>query len=337
MSSDRYIRLARLEEIGEENLKKLQKSRIALIGCGTLGGNYALNLVRLGITYLRLIDRDIVEEHNLSTQALFDEEDVKHTHLKVTIAKRKLQKIASTCEIEAHPADLTYRNAERLLANVDIILDATDNFDTRFLINDTSVKLKIPWIYTGIVGYNGTVMAILPGESACLRCLMDSPPEAGTAPTCETNGVWAPVAQATVALGLTELLQIVLGKKPKFGLSQVDFLMGNWTRISVSRKKDCPVCLSHEFEYLQGHKGVSASQLCGREMVHLSSDREETLNLSEIAQRYRSSYQVTASEELLHLIVPEGEIYLFQDGRALVKGISDPARARSLYNRYISA
>lgn len=336
MSTERYARIIRLSDIGESGFKKLSRARVVLVGCGTLGGAYAVNLVRMGIGHLRLIDRDIVEEHNLSTQILFDEEDVRGVLPKAIAAQKRLESLNSDCEIEAHPSELTSDNAEKLLQGIDLILDGTDNFETRFLINDTSVKFNIPWIYTGMVGYTGLTMAVIPGRTACLRCLMESPPEAGKLPTCETVGVWAAAAQAVVAVALTEALKLLTGQKTSYGLSELDFESGTWRKLQVQRRSDCPACGRDDFAFLEGRIGSQATRLCGRDMVHLSPQRELALDLSALAEQLESSFDVAVSSDLLRLRVPEAEIYLFPDGRAFVKGTSDPGRARAIYNRYIS-
>lgn len=337
MMDQRYTRLVRLAGIGEKGLVKLKKAKVVLVGCGTLGGAYALNLARLNLGTLRLIDRDIVEEHNLSTQLLFTEEDLQGLLPKAQVARKRLAAINSKLDIEACSADLTPSTAENLLSSADLIVDATDNFETRFLINDAAIKYDISWIYTGVVGYSGTVMAILPGRSACLRCLMESAPDTSELPTCETVGVWLAAAQAVAAVGLTHALRILTGLKPDLSLSELDFESGRWTRLKVKRKPDCPACGRSDFEYLDGRIKSQATRLCGRDTVYLVPDRTMKLDLSKLANRFQDALDVAASEDLLRLKVPEAEIYLFSDGRAFVKGVSDPARARAIFNRYITS
>lgn len=332
----RYARLIRLAGVGEMGLDRIRKARITLVGCGTLGGAYALNLVRMGVRHLRLIDRDIVEEQNLSTQILFDEDDVRQVLPKVVAAKRHLVVMNGDCDIQVYASDLNAKNAEALLQDADLILDATDNFETRFLINDAALKFNIPWIYTGFVGFTGLFLTVVPGRSACLRCLMEKPPEPGKLPTCETAGVWAPAAQAVVGAALTEALKLLTGGKLESSLTELDFQAGSWRRVMVERRKHCPACVSHDFPYLDGRKASQATRLCGRDMVHLTPERDVTLNLSELARELPSAFDVAVSEHLLRLRVPEAEIYLFPDGRAFVKGVSDPGRAKVIYSRYFS-
>ncbi|TKJ40020.1 hypothetical protein CEE37_09800 [candidate division LCP-89 bacterium B3_LCP] len=336
MKTERYNRLIQLEGISHEGLEKLKQTRIAIVGCGTLGSIYSLSVVRLGVGFVRLIDRDIVEEHNLSTQLLFQEDDLDVISPKAIIAKKRLESINPYCEVEACPSDLTYKNAETLLGNVDLIFDATDNFETRFLINDFSLKYGIPWIYTGVVGYRGVTMLIQPDRSACLRCMMEEPPETGELPTCETEGVWIAAAEVIAGVGLTEAVKLTTEREVDSTLQELDLDTGKWTKIRVNKNPDCPACGNHDFSFLDGHIQNKATSLCGRDVVHIESQQDENLNLLAIAERLQSSYTVAVSDDLLKLNIPEGEIFLFRDGRAFVKGTSDPARARALYNRYIS-
>ncbi|MFH1862736.1 MAG: ThiF family adenylyltransferase [bacterium] len=333
---NRYTRIARLSEIGAAGLEKLSQAKVALVGCGTLGGAYALHLVRLGVAALRLIDRDIVEVHNLPTQFLFDEADCKQVLPKAIAAQQHLQVINSRCLVEALPVELRFDNAEQLLSGVDVILDGTDNFETRFLINEVAVKNGIPWVYTGVVGFTGLVMAIVPQQTACLNCLLDEPPAAGALPTCETMGVWAPAAHSVAALGLTKALRILLGQPLEASLTELDLDAERWRKVIVKRKPECRTCGKADFIYLNGKRGFKAMKLCGRDMVHLSPEKEMNLNLPQLAKRFESNFSIQLSEYLLHLKVPEAEISIFPDGRALIKGISDPVLARSIFNRYIS-
>jgi len=336
VDAHKYSRFIRLAGVQDEGFEKVRNARIVLVGIGTLGGAYALNLVRMGTGFIRLVDRDIVEEHNLSTQLLYDMYDVQHPLPKVTAAKNRLNAINQDCEIEACPSELRQDNAEELLGGVDLIIDATDNFETRFLINDVAVKLNIPWIYTGVVGYTGVCMAIIPGVTACLRCMMERVPDTGELPTCETAGVWAAAAQTITAVGLTEALRIITDGKPEFGLSELDIQAGTWKKVHPERSGDCPVCVHHEYSYLSGKTVSQSVKLCGREMVHISPGRQQNLNLPGMADLLPADYECTCTEDLLHIKLPEAEIYLFKDGRSFVKGVSDTERAKSIFNRYIS-
>ena len=334
---NRYARLQRLKNIGEAGLRKLQSARIALVGCGALGSVYAINLTRMGIGYLRLIDRDIVEPHNLGTQFLYDESDAEQTAPKVLAAKRHLEALNSACRIDAVATSISARSAPQYLRGVDLIVDATDNFDTRYIINDLAVREQLPWLYTGVVGYLGVTMLIKPEATACLRCLLAEPPSSGELPTCETEGVWPPAAQAITAVGLQELSNFLISATVSGVLHSLDFQTGRWTQVQVKRQDHCPTCIQKDYRFLEGHNGYSATSLCGREMVHILPDREREVDLAEIAQRLSDSLKVMQTEDLLRVTIPEGEIYLFADGRALIKGVNNVERARSLYDRYIGS
>jgi molybdopterin-synthase adenylyltransferase len=334
---NRFTRLQRLPGMTEEKFADLRKARVALVGCGTLGGIYAQNLVRMGIAYLRLIDRDIVEEHNLATQLLFDEEDAAAALPKTEAARRHLEKVNSEVQLEAVSADLASSTAEALLGGVDLILDATDNFETRYLINDVAVKLGIPWIYTATVGYTGLSLAVSPGRSACLRCFMEAPPPPGSLPTCETSGVWPAAAQSIAAVGLTSALRLLTGEASGGELTELGLQSGLRRTVRVVRRDDCPTCGKREFPWLEGRAGSQSTRLCGRDMVHLAPLTPGQWDLPALAKRLQDTFQVQLTEYLLHLKSAEVEIYLFPDGRALVKGVTDPARARVIFNRFITA
>jgi molybdopterin-synthase adenylyltransferase len=337
MNTSRYTRLQRLPGMTLEKFEALRKARVALVGCGTLGGIYAQNLVRMGIAFLRLIDRDIVEDHNLATQLLFDEDDAAAALPKTEAARRHLERINSEVHLEPVAADLDPATAEALLGGVDLILDATDNFETRYLINDVAVRLNIPWIYTATVGYTGLSLAIIPGRSACLRCFMEEPPPAGSLPTCETSGVWPPAAQSIAAVGLTSALRLLTGEESGNELAELDSQSSLHRTVHVVRRDDCPTCGKSEFPWLEGRAGSQSTRLCGRDMVHLAPVTPGQLDLPAMAKRLHGSFQVQLTPYLLHLKSAEAEVYLFPDGRALVKGVTDPARARAIFNRFISA
>jgi adenylyltransferase/sulfurtransferase len=291
----------------------------------------------MGVGSLRLVDRDIVEEQNLSTQLLYDEEDLRNPVPKVIAAVEHLRNIHSDSRLEACPSDLIPQNAEELLTSADVIIDSTDNFETRFLINDVALKFDIPWIYTGVVGFTGLTMAVVPGKTACLRCFMDEPPPDGELPTCETAGVWAPAAGAIAAIGLTQLLNLIIGKEPDPALSELDLESGVWRKIRRKRKTDCPACGLGKYDFLSGSHNRRMVRICGREMVHIHPAGKRFLNLQKIAESLPEELHADFTDYLLKINAPEAEIYLFPDGRALVKGTSDLARAKAVYQRYISS
>ncbi|MBU0519473.1 ThiF family adenylyltransferase [bacterium] len=337
MEINRYARLQQLTDIGEAGLRKLHNARIALVGCGTLGSLYAINLTRMGIGYLRLIDRDIVEPHNLGTQFLYNEFDAAKTRPKALAAKQHLEPMNADCHIEAVATSISAKTAPKYLYDVDLIVDATDNFDTRFIINDLAVRENLPWLYTGVVGYFGVTTLIKPQETACLHCLISDPPSSGELPTCETEGVWPPAAQTITAFGLKELTNFLVSATVSGVLHTIDFQADRWTHVQGKRQQNCPTCVQRDFKFIDGKNGYSATSLCGREMVHILPDQEKAVDLPEIAKRLSHSFKVMQTEDLLRVKIPEGEIYLFADGRALIKGVNDVERARSLYDRYIGS
>ncbi len=337
MDTVRYSRLVHLAGFGAEGLSRISAARVTLLGCGTLGCIYALNLVRMGIAELTIIDRDIVEEPNLASQVLFDEEDARQMLPKAVAAKLHLERTNSNCRIHAVVRDFHPGNAEELLQGSDLICDATDNFDARFLLNDVAVQRGIPWIYTAVLGYSGLMKAILPGKTACLRCFLDEPPPAGSLPTCETDGVWLAAAQSIVALGCSEALRILLGQNADGSLFEVDHTKMAQRRLEVALRPDCPTCQRREFSFLQKKSGLQADKQCGRDMVHLSPQRTTKLDLELLREKLKDNFECKLTDYLLHLKGAEIEIYLFADGRAFIKGVSDPSRARSLYHRFIGA
>lgn len=333
----RNSRLVQLAGIGVEGVSRISTARVALLGCGTLGCIYALNLVRIGIAELTIIDRDIVEESNLASQILFDEEDARQILPKAVAAKRHLERMNANCRILAIVRDFHPGNAEELLQGSDLVCDATDNFDARFLLNDAAVKHSIPWIYTAVVGYTGLMKAVLPGRTACLRCFLNEPPPAGGLPTCETDGVWLAAAQNIVSLGCSEALRILLGQNVDGGLFEVDHRKMVQRRLEVALRVDCPTCGHRQFDFLQKKSGLQADKQCGRDMVYLSPQRTTHLDLTSLREKLKDDFACSLNEYLLHLRGAGIEIYLFADGRAFIKGVTDPGRARSLYHRYISA
>jgi len=316
-------------------VERLSRARIVLVGCGTLGGAYAQHLVRMGVGTLVLVDRDVVEEANLGTQLLFDEDDVREMRPKAVAAARHLEMINSRVRLEARVADLSAGNAREILGGAHLVLDAADNFEVRFLLNDTALALGLPWIYTAVTGWAGLVMPVVPGRTACLRCLIPEPPEPGSLPTCETAGVWAPAAAAVASAGLTATLRLLLGEAAQPELHELDFQAGTWRKIAVNRRADCPACAG-DLPFLEGRRGSQAVRLCGRDMVHLAPESPVRLDLPALADKLREAGTVRLTEYLLHFAAPAGEMYLFPDGRALLKGVTDPGRARALYHRFLS-
>ncbi len=333
----RYSRQIRFAPLGEQGQQRLRNALVAIVGCGALGGVQAEILTRAGVGTLRLIDRDFVEWSNLQRQFLFDEADAREGTPKAVAAARRLAQINGEVTIEAQVADLSPRSAEELLEDVDLILDATDNFETRFLINDYAVRENIPWIYGAAVGSYGLKLAIVPGESACFRCVYPDPPQ-GIQPTCETEGVLGAITAVIGALEAGDALLLLArgteGFQPRF--TTVDVWTGEIRQSSpAGRDPQCPCCQQRDFSYLNGKHRAPIS-LCGRNAVQIH-ERLRPVNLEDLAARLKSFGEVRSNEFALRAQLAPYELTVFPDGRAIIKGTTDPGVARSLYARYVGA
>ena len=342
---ERYSRQMRVPGIGKAGQERIMRSRVTLCGVGALGTVLANTLVRAGVGHVRIIDRDFVEPSNLQRQVLFDESDVTNNLPKSEAAAIKLRQINSTVNIESVVADIDRTNIEELCRDADIILDGTDNFEVRYLINDTSVKLNKPWVYGGAVGTEGMTMTIIPGETPCLRCVFEQSPGPGEVGTCETAGVLGPIVSIVASYQATEALKILAGKADT--INRELFMMNIWEnttrRVKVAplkgRKGKCPCCALRKFEWLDGEHGTQTTSLCGRNAVQVSQRRSSKLDFGELTKQLQATGPVTANKFLLKFSVTEGEdLYeftVFPDGRAIIKGTDDTERARTLYAKYI--
>ena len=331
----RYSRQVRFAPLGEQGQARIRQGRIAIVGCGALGSVQAEALTRAGVGTLRLIDRDIVEWSNLQRQLLFDERDAAEAMPKAAAAARRLIAINSEVAIEPVVADLTAANAAELFADIDLILDGTDNFETRFLINDVAVRSEIPWIYGAAVGSYGLKFAIVPEHSACLRCIYPDPPQ-GAQPTCETEGVLAPVTMTIAALQVADALKILCGAEINAKITTVDVWSGDIRNIAApARDPACPCCARHRFEHLDGSRRAPIS-LCGRNAVQIH-ERLRPVDLGDLARRLEAIVPVRANEFALRAAIDPYELMVFPDGRAIIRGTQDIGIARSLYARYVGA
>ncbi|MDB5387561.1 MAG: moeB [Planctomycetaceae bacterium] len=340
----RYHRQILFPAIGEAGQRQLGLSRVLLCGCGALGTVLAETLVRAGVGFLRLVDRDFVELTNLQRQVLFDEQDLADQLPKAVAAARKLRLINSQVTVEPHVADVSPANVLNLATGVDLILDGTDNFETRFLLNDVSLELGIPWVYGGCIGSHGQVMPIFPGETACLRCLIEEVPAPGTTETCDTAGILGPTVNMIASLQAVQALKILSGHRDQVeaSLHILDVWDGTLRKMSVKNLRDqgqCPACCKGERSWLHGDRASQTAVLCGRNAVQVSPAERRQIGLVEFAEKLRASGQVTVNPFLLRLVVQDGayEITLFADARAIIKGTDDPSVAKSLYARYVGA
>jgi adenylyltransferase/sulfurtransferase len=332
---DRYSRQIRFRGIGEAGQQRLLDARVAVVGCGALGSFQAGALARAGVGFLRIIDRDYVELSNLQRQWLFDQCDVEEGLPKAIAAARKIAAINSDIAVEPVVADLTPSNIDELLGDENLILDGTDNFETRYLINDYAVNSSRPWVYGAAVGSYGIMMPVVPGKTACLRCVYPDPP-AGAQPTCETAGVLGSVTALIASLQVSEAIKILCGAEMSRKITTVDVWHGDIRQLAQPGPAEhCPACGRRQFPYLDGERRSPVS-LCGRNAVQIH-ERSRPLDLEDLAARLGPLGVVRANEFALRFEIPPYLLTVFPDGRAIVKGTTDIGVARSLYARYVGA
>jgi molybdopterin/thiamine biosynthesis adenylyltransferase len=339
-SLERYSRQMRFYGMTEAGQRRLLEARVTLCGCGALGTVLANALVRAGVGHLRLIDRDFIETSNLQRQVLFDEHDVAENLPKAEAAARKLGAINSSVHVYPVVTDIDRTNILDLVGDADLILDGTDNFEIRYLINDAAVKLNKPWVYGGCIGSHGQTMTILPGETPCLRCVFEAAPAPGEAGTCETAGVLGPIVNIIASYQATEALKILSGKREAVNrdLLYFDVWENTQRKIKIAPllgKVDCPCCQRRRFEWLEGELGSHTTSLCGRNAVQVSHRTATTLNFDQLAHHLGMMGAVSYNRFLLKFNVDAFEFTVFPDGRAIIKGTSDEDKARTLYAKYI--
>jgi len=336
---EKYSRQMLFVGIGPEGQQRLLASRAAIVGCGAIGAAAANLLVRAGVGYIRIIDRDFVESSNLQRQTLFDESDALNVLPKAVAAQRKLHSINSGVAVEGVVADLSPRNAEALLGGVDLFLDGTDNFETRFLINDVAMKSNRPWIYAAGVASYGLTMTIRPGATACLACLLETGSAAqGLEETCDTIGVLGPIVNLIASLAAAEALKLLSGHPEAVHgrLLSCDVWTGRLQSIGVARNPECRACARRDFTYLGGEAQPRIT-MCGRDSVQIH-ERTRALNLGVLGLRLKPLVDdVRQNDFLVRFRIARYEMTVFADGRAILKGTKDPAVARSLYAKYIGA
>jgi molybdopterin-synthase adenylyltransferase len=337
---DRYSRQTRFAPIGEVGQERLASSRVLVVGLGALGTVTADQIVRAGVGSVRLIDRDFVELSNLQRQSLFDEDDVRNNLPKAVAAEARLRRINSTVQIEAIVSDVNPSNVEDFLDDVDLVLDALDNFETRFVINDACAKHGKPWIYTAAVGSYGLVMPVLPATTPCLRCLLGSLPAPGTSPTCETAGVIAPVTHIIASMQVAEALKFLTGNlhPDHVRLTAYDVWSHRFQRIDVGKDSmaTCPVCSDGTFEYLEGNP-LRTITLCGRNAVQLIPEVKGDIDFNQLSKSISAFGEVQFNDFLLKCAAPPYELTLFKDGRAIVKGTEEAGTARSVYSKMVGS
>ena len=334
---ERYSRQVLFRGIGAEGQRKLTASRIAIVGCGATGSALASLLARAGVGTIRIIDRDYVEASNLQRQSLFDEADAAESLPKAIAAARKIAAFNSEIVIEPHVADLTPGNVEVLVGSVQLILDGTDNFETRYLINDFSVKNSLPWIYTAAVASYGVTLNVLPGKTACLACIFSDPPQ-GTFETCETSGILNSAVNLAASIAATEAVKLLVGAETWLRRTLLSFDVWSNERVEVAADKPragCRTCGKHEFPHLAG-VGRPHITLCGRNSVQIH-ERHRPIDLAQMSERLKPHGAVRHNDFVLKFCPEPYEMTLFPDGRAIIKGTTDQAVARSLYARYVGS
>jgi molybdopterin/thiamine biosynthesis adenylyltransferase len=371
----RYHKQMLFPGIGIDGQQQLAQSRILLVGCGALGCSVADTLVRAGVGHIRIVDRDFVELTNLQRQVLFDERDAEEQLPKVIAAQRRLNGVNSSVVVEPIIADVDHTNLAEFANGVSLILDGTDNFEIRYLLNDFSLDAGIPWIFAGCTGSAGQVMPVFPGESACLRCLMSNPPPPGTTETCDTAGVLGPAIQFVTAIQSAIAMKILTGRLSEVErrLHILDVWAGSLRSIDLSGLRSsgsCPACHHGERLWLSGSQRSSSTVLCGRNAVQITPSEKLQRPLAELAERLQASGKVSLNAFLLRVTFPvetgilnplpapadighdpekirdtafvddppsSVEMTVFPDGRAIIRGTSDPVTARTLYARYIGS
>jgi molybdopterin-synthase adenylyltransferase len=341
---EKYSRQILFAGIGEAGQEKLLGASAVLVGCGALGTVAANLLVRAGVGRLRIIDRDFVEASNLQRQTLFEEADAREALPKAAAAERRLRAINADVQVEGLVADLTPENSAELLGGFQVILDGTDNFETRLLLNDVAVSRNVPWIYAAAVGSYGVTMTIRPGASACLACLTEGEEKSavlGAEATCDTAGVLNAAVGVIASIEAAEATKLLAGRPEALHdrLISCDVWSGRFQSIRIAGNPECRACGRRDFAYLEGDAQPHIT-MCGRDSVQIHA-RGRKLDLNElgrrIAQAQASADRLHHNEFLLRFRVAPYEVTVFTDGRAIVKGTKDPAVARSLYARYIGA
>ncbi len=335
----RYARQERFAPLAAEGQKKLMAGRVLICGCGALGSMIAALLARAGVGTLRIVDRDFLELNNLQRQMLYDEADVAASLPKAIAAAEKLKQINSTITIEPHVADISARNMLQLASGVDLILDGTDNFETRLLINEAAIKLRLPWIYGGAIGASGQSMTILPGETPCLRCLIPEPPPPGSMPTCDTAGVLGSIIGVIASVQVGEAIKILSGNAAatQRGLLVVDLWENRFKVLGLEalRETGCPTCRQADYPWLTGRHGSQTAVLCGRNAVQIQPPTPATLDLDALADKLTPLGKITRNRYLLRFAIDDYLLTIFPDGRAIIGGSDDIATARTLYARYV--
>jgi molybdopterin-synthase adenylyltransferase len=337
---ERYSRQILFDGIGEAGQVRLNQSCAVIIGCGALGAVQAETLARAGVGRLILVDRDFVEESNLQRQIMFEESDARERLPKAIAAARRIARVNSAIQVEPLVTDVNFKNIEEIIADADVVLDGTDNFEARFLLNDACVKLNKPWIYGAAVGSYGLTMTVLPQRTPCLRCVLEAMPEPGSGETCDTAGVLMPIISIIASLQAVEAIKILTGQQEKLHGALVrvdvwDFQINKINLANFTGQDECPVCAQGEFEFLHGAGRQVAVSLCGRNAVQIAQAGSSKLDFKALAARLKPLGEVVFNDFLLRFRVEDYDITVFRDARSIIKGTNDINVARGIYARYI--
>jgi adenylyltransferase/sulfurtransferase len=322
--------------LGPNGQKLIRAAEVTIVGVGALGSVLAEMMARAGVGGLTLIDRDYVEASNLQRQSLFTEEDAERGLPKAVAAAARLRAINSDVTVRAVVADFATDRGVALLGGPSIVLDGTDNFEARFLLNDLCLRAGIPWVYGACVGAHGLALLVRPRVSPCLRCVLGEKPPPGSGPTCDTAGVVSPIVHVIAGLQAAEGLKVLAGRTEAFlpGLVSVDLWSGAFDVMDLrGRTPWCPACTEARYDYAEA-PGTSAAVLCGRDAIQLRSEGGP-IDLASLAGRLRAAGEVTANEHLVRFRTGGAELVVFGDGRAIVKGVRDAVEARGVYARYV--
>lgn len=341
-TDDRYSRQRLFEPIGEAGQAQLANSNVVIIGCGALGAMQAETLARAGVGRLTLVDRDFVEESNLQRQIMFEESDARERLPKAVAAARRINRVNSDIQVEPIVVDVNFENVEEIISGADLVMDGTDNFEARYLINDACVKARTPWIYGAAVGSYGLTMTIIPGETPCLRCVLEAMPDPGSGPTCDTAGVILPVIASITAIQCAEAMKILTGQRDQLHGALIrmdvwDFQVNQLNLSSFTEREDCPACGKREFEFLRGTGRQVTTTLCGRNAVQIGRAGAMRVDFAQLAERLKSAGEVAYNDFLLRFRIDGYDITVFRDARSIIRGTQDPSIARGLYARYIGA
>jgi len=334
----RYSRQVLFGGLGAKGQRALIDATAVIVGCGGLGCMQATLLVRAGVGRIRLIDRDLVEESNLQRQVLFDERDARELRPKAAAAAERLRAVNSLVTVEGLVEDLNSVSASRLLEGADVILDAADNFDTRYLLNDYAVATGTPWVYGACVASYGMTFAVLPGETPCLRCVFPDAPPAGAAASCDTAGVLGPIVGIVASLQVAQALKILSGQPELVDrrMAVVDVWDDQLETVELpARDPNCPCCGRGDREFLNGGRSSETTSLCGRNAIQVRARPGTSLDLEALAARLAPLGTVQRNRFLLRAAIDRYELTVFPDGRAIVTGTDDPAVAKSVYARYV--